>query len=407
MFANRKIHYLKDSTQFSQPEPVDIHSNTAFLKNSGYFCYKSIFRKIPVSNKDRADPQKRKFQHVWLSRMSVVTAEIVCSEAFRLLLGDPFTPKYRIYVDPDGNVKTVSRLLDNFTPWDDACAAMIAVKSEGAPLLNFRGDPDSDYGKRSIAYLKTAASLENFNRMLAVNLLFGKDDLHGGNWGIVEINGKRYAGSVDNERTFKWGIGIVSLLYISDHRKEQLLTIAFVTACRELIADYELKKPALMQLMTDCIKSIKSIIHVGISIDEAMRVLEYNKTCLIHLTWQIEAEIAIKRGDAMALQEALRQLPVAYFPADENCSIGSPIISMQNYRNGYLDLNNLSLRGFIKLRLFDDSDLEDHYYFENGVLQRGEKLALTSPEDVRIEKELLAVYDAVEQEKRSSLSRRP
>lgn len=205
MTTTRSIKYLKNADQF-QKTSTNNKTIDGFLtmgNNDG----KSFFKKIPTSSKDFTDINKPKFQHLWMSKQPVTVNEIVCSEPFRILLGDNFAPKYRIYMQHGEANLTVTRLLESFTPWVTLSDKAAPVNSDDAKKFGYlvKNDVHTEYDQYALSYLKTAASLPNFNQMVAVCLLFGKDDLHGGNWGVVEVNGKKYAATVDHGRGLEEG----------------------------------------------------------------------------------------------------------------------------------------------------------------------------------------------------------
>ena len=239
MSTARQIKYLKEVKKFAESEQ-DNTKYKSFL-DMGRNKNKVIVKKVPMSSKDFANPTKPKFQHPWLLKQPVSANELISSEAFRILLGEQFAPKYRVC---GGGV--VTRLLDNFTPWLNE-RDKINVSDAEAATLNYRGNHASKYGQSALSYLKATSEIENFNEMLAVCLLFGKDDLHGGNWGIVEVNGKRRAATVDHELALRPGFSLYDVLYHYHHRKERLLTPEFVSSCRAVIADYDAKKNLLKQ----------------------------------------------------------------------------------------------------------------------------------------------------------------
>lgn len=401
MTTARQIKYLKKVKQFKKSEEESVKYKS-FL-DMGNNQDKAIYRKVPVSRKDKADKSRSKFQHPWLSKRPVVAEEIISSEAFRILLGDQLSPKYRVCLGRRKPDKTMTRLLDNFTPWVTQSREMADVPDSEASIYNYRGNPSSQYGKRVLRYLKTTSELENFDQMMAVSLLFGKDDLHGGNWGIVEIDGKKYAATVDHEHALRSGFDLYNLMYHYGHRKERLLTPEFVSACRQVAADYESKREEIKQAMAQCIAALDpKMVSWMLSIHSIMNTLDSNKKDLLSLSYQIEAEMAIKNGDVAAFREALVNLPLRYFPDKIDGRIRSLIVSMQNYRDGFNNPSGINLREFIRLRNFDNCDrlIGQIDYDKDCNMVLGEEISVTDPDDVKLESELLAVFDAVAKEKR-------
>lgn len=395
MESSRKIEYLKDATFFKRSDEgsAKYKSFLEMGRNGG----KAIFFKNTSSQSKKP----------WLSKQPVIANEIICSEAFRILLGKSFSPKYRISMGEEQYEKKVmTKLLPNFTPWSELREKIDLIVDDSS-FFKHRSDDERKlkYQKNALKYLNVTPKLRNFNRMVAVCLLFGKDDLHSGNWGVVNVDGTNYAATVDHGQALKKGFCMYGLLYSYGHRKEQVLTTQFVDACREVLADYELNKDAMKEVMAECIDEIKLNLSKVPSIEDVMNALEFNKALLFNLSYQIEAELAIKKGNPSALRNALMNLPNSYFPKEEDDGIGSPatpIISKQNYSDGFLDCYGMSLRGFIKIRNICERDnLRSLYSSSNGVVTVQQGVQMSS-EDIRIENELLAVYDEVEKDKRNA-----
>ena len=405
-----RIHYIKDEHQF-----LEIYDKMKYIKittlgiNSG----KSIFQKIPTTEKEFANPDHPKFKYHWISKDSTSLNEIISSEPFRILLGEQFAPKYRFTIKDAKLYRTMSKLLDHFTPWCQVPKVDIEVNSEEAKQLGYMGsqlDKHKPYNKYALAYLKAVSEIENFNRMLAVSLLFGKDDLHPGNWGIVEIDGRKYAATIDHEHAFQY-IGLKYVLR-SGHRKEQLLSKNFVLTCRSIVDEFEQKKEMLREKISDCIAEINKhnvkIDNIPV-VDYLIAILETNKCALYNLAFQIEAEIAIKQGNHEDLHTALLALPENYFPDPGKPIPSQVIISMQNHYDGSINTEFNSFDRFIILRkwntIIDDSKIIRVSHSENGTINVKFKKSSTIPfekteSDIKIEKELLSVYDEIYQSKR-------
>lgn len=389
MSTTRKSKFVKKSEQFKESEEENVKYQS--ILEMGLQGGKSIFKKIPVSEKDFTRAGSPKFQAPWL-RKPVSKNEIISSEGFRILLGEQCSPKYRIYLNKDGETFTITKLLDHFTPWVHQIKKMPDLSEEEAKSFNFCGDHQSPYGKIFLKYLKATSVLDNFNRMIAVCLLFGKNDIHTGNWGVVDVDGKQYAATVDHEEAIREGFNLYDVLYKYRHRKERFLTTEFVSACRQVITDFDSNRTLLHEKMSGCADDFRLHQLDSLSIDYVICVLEKNKIKLMNLTYQIEAEMAIVKGDVAAMRLALQSLPTNYFPEDIEEGIRSLFISMQNYRDGYISSSGMNFRTLIQRRKFIDCDIFDPERDELSV------------EDLKKETELLSVYDDVARAKLSQKS---
>ena len=382
----RKINYVKSADQFSVSDEGKVQCQE-FLEMGNASQRKSIMKKIPSDPSNASEANKPKYLHLWMSKSPANAREVISSEGFILMLGEHCSPKYRVYVDHNGSRYVVTKWLAHFTPWIKISEYLAEIDEAEAATLNYHGDCKTPYGQYIFQYLKITSVLPNFNKVIAVCLLFGKEDINAGNWGIVEVNGKQFAATVDHGLALGGRFNLHRVLEHYGHRKEQFLTDEFVSACREVIAEYDAKKNLLQEIMSDCINSLKGSLYAP-AIDELMRVLENNRNDLTNLSFQIEAEMAINNGDAAALSCALHNLPCNYFKIDEDPDVGQIIISMQsNSTTSMGDPNGSSLRALIQRRKFDDCEVAAND-------------ANMSDQDIMIKSELLAVYNEVAASKR-------
>lgn len=181
--------------------------------------------------------------------------------------------------------------------------------------------------------------------------------------------------------------------------------------------DFENKKQIIKNAMSECIDNVKDIEGIRkktffSDIGCIMSTLESNKERLERLSYQLEAEIAILEGKPDHLRTALLNLPQAYFPKTEHDSIYPQLISLQNYRDGFVskDFNNFRL--LIKLRTWRDCDVAEDIvrYDKHGtaIIKINPKDKATRPKtpgDILLEEKLLAVYDEVAQLKHANVVR--
>ena len=104
-----------------------------------------------------------------------LTSEVVIAPAFKIMMQrENLAPDIRVVAREDTKF-TLSKKIDGFI-----------VRSS---LINF--PPKS-------ANFFVPAGIVNYHHMLAVSLFLGQRDVHGGNWGVVEEAGKKWAAVIDH-----------------------------------------------------------------------------------------------------------------------------------------------------------------------------------------------------------------
>lgn len=257
--------------------------------------------------------QKKKNQTMWLGKvqsLEEMVNELILGEAFRLMLGNDCAPKYRVMISRAKY--TISKLLENFEQFFD---------------------DEKKYNKDQ--YIQTIANIKDFQRMVAVCLLFGKEDLHFGNWGCIVRGEERKAATVDHGKTFFKinGTLIYQYLYKCGHRKEMFLDKAFISACKQVIIDFDNKRQAIEAACKEGLIAAQMVSDPDFklkSIEEVMEILQYNRNQLMNLYHHIKCEMAIATNNGEKLKKNAAKFTKEY----KNFGI----ISLQNNRDNCLPL---------------------------------------------------------------------
>lgn len=353
---------------------------------------KKIIKKIPVAKKDKENPNKAKFNYLWIAKQQPkkeTINELLCGEPIRMLLGEDLAPKYRIVKDKKTNtIWTITRMLKDFRTISE--------------ILKSKALPES-YKNYCNSYFELTSELVKFNKMVAVCLLFGKDDLHLNNWGAIDKEGKKYAATVDHGMGLTKGFSLYEMLYKYGHRKEQFLTPEFADNCKAVVKEFEQNRDQLKQSFISGIKSVSKVFNNVPTIQTVMEILDYNKHQLEQLAYQIEAEIAINEGNPIKLRNALQNLDKEYVPLNELKEIPTgDMLSQQNYRDGFVD-GAKNFKQLIQTRLCKDCD--QFFFYLNRIDNpdcytiSNEYQELMTEEDQKIEQNLLAVYNEIAQAK--------
>lgn len=228
-----------------------------------------------------------KFQSCWFVKLECeeeqITSEIVVSEAFRVMMrSKELAPKSRVGV-LDGKKYTLSKKIKNFKVW----ASLVSVEK----IPDLRVQEHDPYAR---------AELVNYYHMMAVSLLLGQHDLHSGNWGVVEEEGKKWAAVIDHGRSIVDGHiqrGEEILRWLNNpFSTAPLLTKEFVDALYAVAQEAEEKKLSLRKAFAEGLERAQLADLKGsstITLDSLLYDLEHNISFLKKAAFFIEIQNAI------------------------------------------------------------------------------------------------------------------
>jgi hypothetical protein len=399
---------VKHSSSFATVALLDARHE--LLLNNGQTAIKKFLTKIPVKPKDLAEPNRTKFKSLWIAKLQQndeTINEVIIAEAFRIMLGSDYAPKYRSIIDDETKkIWSISKILEDF--------------ESAQEMIGINGKEIIDDKKLIPEYIRITENLEGFEKMLAVNLLFGKNDIHLGNWGKA----KKHAATVDHGQADGKPFNISVVMNESMHLKERIATHKFIIACREVASEFVQKQTQIKDSLYKAKEAAAIVFEPKAlpDIEELIKKLNGNSNQLITLAAQIEAELAIISGDPIKLRQALENIDATYLPLQTNEKITQegnfPIIS-QRTSSGFTGYGN-----FIELiatRLCDDYSKISEFKVIKSTLGKDPQATrfqfnanftkripdnirekLLDPKNQQIEKELMDVYEEVAKTKQQS-----
>jgi|GEM_PF-6987546 len=301
---------FKEASRFTaakKPDGVALFNGEVAGRNQ-----KTFLHKAPKPGKTSTNSRH------WIAKnqpAEETAREIIMGEAFRIMLGNDAAPKYRVMKTESNSVLSLSRTLLNFNQFFyEGVRSTDLASSINETLLN---NPGIEY-------------------MLAVAILFAKDDMHTGNWGMVNTPNGLIASTVDHGKTLA-GLSLKDAMYgyVCKHgfRKELIVNRNFIKACEDAIAHFDRNEGAIKQACQQGILAATKAFgsRVCINVEDAMAIIHKRREEMADLMTHIKCELAVIENNPEELK-----LNASKFSADYR---GFGIFSFQSNRDGHYNAN--------------------------------------------------------------------
>lgn len=292
-----------------------------------------LVKKIPSKPKDFENPQRSKFQNIWLLKRcrypDGITNELQTGPLFQYLLGH-YAPKTRLFIDDHGTFYLGSKYLSK-------CFSLSYLSKNGViPRISYELDFDSRGAFRfngghhlKIDY-RALKDIKGLYLTIATCWVLGKDDIHAGNIVLIDYNDNLsllIAGTVDHSRCRPVKITnfIEAYNYLMDRacsrfgwRKEYLLNEALAESCDHVA--WKVTNPDIEpwlqfgNLYANHYKKVSGCPYKEIT----MKILK-NRACFMRdVASMIRIEIAIRDGDVESFGNNLQKLSEYWYLAHPN-----------------------------------------------------------------------------------------